>query len=357
MPVPFTPLLLVALPMADIEPPVEGPPDAAAEAAPLPEAEAPPVDWEAVCELVFALAGPDCEAAALAAASAPVLAVPPPTLAAVAAVPTAAAADCPDWAAAPEPIPELMPMALPAPVLVALEDELDETPAVDVPAGAALVLAGAEPELAGAELELAGAELEELAGAELELAGAELVLAGAALIPTEAVFVDVAWLLAVPTPPTLAIPPAELLDDAPPDASAPPPVPAAYAFARCTLGWTSWTVTGTPAPAIAMALTVASNIIRGRGNCIISFLCFSSSSRRLAFRLAVRMAPGFALRSGSGTGAARTHCLRYRARLRSNGKNERLPEALPCPRANAHNAEKREFILVPPHGFFDSRDS
>ncbi|MGH7077879.1 MAG: hypothetical protein ACREFU_07235, partial [Acetobacteraceae bacterium] len=98
-------------------------------------------------------------------------------------------------------------------------------------------------------------------------------------MPTEALSVDVPWLLAVPAPPTLAWPPAPLLADAPPAAPPMPPVPlppllllSAKALLRWTPGFMSCTVTGTLAPANAMALTVANNIIRGRLICISSFL-------------------------------------------------------------------------------------
>lgn len=164
VPAPLTELLLVVLPFAAIDP-VEGEADEAALAAPLPEAEASPFEVAAVFDPALAVACPACEAAAWAAAFAPVLALPLPTLAAVVAVPTAAAAERPACDATPEARPEPMPTALPLPVLVAVDDEPEETPT---------------------------------------------------WLPTDAVFADLPLLLDVPAPPTPAIPPALLLDPNPP---------------------------------------------------------------------------------------------------------------------------------------------
>lgn len=56
--------LLMALPFATTEPPEEGAVEAAAEAAPLPEAEALPLEPALAFDAALAVADPDCEAAA-----------------------------------------------------------------------------------------------------------------------------------------------------------------------------------------------------------------------------------------------------------------------------------------------------
>lgn len=130
---PLTEALLVVLPFAAIELVLEGAADAAALAAPLPEAEAPPVDTECAFESTFAVAVPDCDAAACAAALAAVLALPLPMLAAAVEAPTAALTDWPLCAAVPFAVPVAMPMALPLPVLDTLELVLELTFALPMP--------------------------------------------------------------------------------------------------------------------------------------------------------------------------------------------------------------------------------